>query len=76
MLAVHPHFWPKAPKTLEIFCEERRKGVSCYVSEVALGPAPEDGASGCWKKQSLSAAAPRPRGKGERLEAESVGLGK
>ena len=76
MFAVYPRFWPKAPKTLGICCEERRKGVSCYVNEVIFGPAPEDGAAGCWENRSLSAPSPWLRGRGERLEAESVNLGK
>lgn len=54
--AVYPRFWPKAPKTLEVFWEERHKGVSCYVSEVMFGP--EDGAAGCWEIRSLSAPSP------------------
>lgn len=42
VLGLHPHFWQRAAKTLEISCDERNK-VIFYVNEVAFGPAPNDG---------------------------------
>lgn len=58
-------FLAQSSKTLEVFWEERHKGVSCCVSEVMFGP--EDGAAGCWEIRSPAPSPDRGEGRGWRL---------
>lgn len=47
------HFWPTAPKTLGISCDDRDKGVFCYVNEVTFRKATWMGA-GCQRNHVIS----------------------